>query len=309
MYSSKILVSLLLIIACSPIRPVTKNNPPLPEKIYDVDELIAIRHNYITETFSRIDTLLALLFETPPPHTHCEAYENILFKELSFYYYANIECEDYIFPKILRPKIAKNGNKWIESLMLVPKRDCEGDNVWRLRMLPRILMDTTSTDNSFYLLGRIERIIQEPCATTLKVLQNDVEWRKNLFNSMLVQIEFIENNPIENSGPMLGLDDVYWLMNELPDRSTSKFAFDFVMMHDSIPSEIQDIIGNRMYDWGVDYANINMYGYSSYAGEPIIYSDSELILLVERLNYIQSIRKCDWCSHTVSSIHARLKRE
>lgn len=306
MYLSKIFFIYLLIIGCSPIQISSKNYNTAPfVKNHDIAKLITNRRQYLTETYSRIDTLLSSLLETEPPHTFCEAYENIFFKELSFYYTTSIEFEDYIFGKIVRPHPPLFEGKWIDCLMLVMKRDCEGDNEWRLKRLPRILRDTTSIDNSYYLLSRVSHILQEPCATTLKVLQNEVDLRKNLFNSMLVQEEFIKNNPIENSGPLLGLDDVFSLMNELPDRLTSKFAYDYVMLNDSIPWEIQDIISNRIFDIGDYYDISNLHGYSKYAGDPIIYTESELISLAERLTYIQSKRKCDWCKGIVSSIKER----
>jgi hypothetical protein len=92
-------------------------------------------------------------------------------------------------------------------------------------------------------------------------------------------------------------------MNDIPDRLTTKFAYDYVMQHDSIPSGIQEIITNRIHNWGDYYDITNLYGYSKYEGDPILLSENEIEALALRLKEIQDNRDCEWCAQIINSIN------
>ena len=297
---------LTLVTGCSSLRNGVIKEPIQLQGIHvNVDNLIETRGIEIEQTHIRIDTLFTNLFKSEPPQLYCEAWENAYFKELEFYYTSSLEHERYIFQKILRPRqpiTAKS--KWIDCLMLIRKKDCaDGDNEHRLQRLPHILRDTSSIESSFHIIYTASDMLQEPCAITLKFLQHEVDWRKRMFESMLIQLEFISHNKSES----LTEDDVFYLMNELPDRLTSRYAYDYVMQNEILPFEIENIIDYRFKDWGYSYDNTNLYGYSKFSGDPIIFTEDEVSTLINRVEEINNQQECTWCDRLISRLNQRFQ--
>jgi hypothetical protein len=60
-------------------------------------------------------------------------------------------------------------------------------------------------------------MVQEPCAVTLKVLQNEILLRKNLFQSIHAQLDFVHHHP----SIYIEEDDIYYLtkVSALIERS------------------------------------------------------------------------------------------
>lgn len=287
--------------------------------------------------YARIDTLLKELLEMEyngcniaftktayhPMHyssvaTYLENYPgcNPIFQELEFLHSKSWKYERYLHERVadFREYQDENKKKWLKCLFLFRKTDCtERSVIDRLNRLPYILRDTTDVEYSNELINLTTKIIDEPCSNTLKFLQSEVEWRKEMYYSLMIQLDFF----LENGMDEYGYDeDVYWLMSKLPDRLTTRFAYEYIMNSDlplnehDLKAYIFDIIESRLKNWGVAYGRFTTEGgYSFYEGESVFLTKDEIRNLINRTNQIAKLGKCEWCENFVSRLKLGLKNE
>ncbi len=247
--------------------------------------------------FRHIDTLLTQLYSSPYDD-HIYETSNPYYDELRYYYSSNINYEEYIYEKLIRPDFSPKGasKKWINTLFLLPKKSCKnGDS--RLNRLPWIIRDTSSIEESVNYLTAVANVLQDKCAYTLNKLQTDVDWRKELYESLLIQLDAFESSECEYIDEYY--EDIYWSMQYLPDSLTSAYAYNYLMQNDTIPEELENLIDDRFRNWS------DSYSYTNYSGARILYSEKEVSDMIKRAEEIQAKGGCNWCETFIRRLKFR----
>ena len=301
----RVVLSLVLIMlcfyACKQTRDLQDAN--VPEDSIDIRSEIKNWRKAESEAdqlvFVKIDTPIHKLVNSKYDD-HMYSTSNPYFDELRYYYLSDLAFERYIYKKILRPKVFYKGDsrKWINTLMLLPKKDCYcGDGYHRLNQIPGIIRDTSSTLESINYLTEVEDVLEEKCATTLNQLQTEVEWRKKIYDALILQLEAFENSKLEFIDEYY--EDIYEIMHKLPDSLTSRFAYDHLMENDTMPEYLLDLIDDRYKNWSSNYS------YENYSGPRIIYSEDEARAMILRAETIQAQEECDWCAYLIRRLSTR----
>ena len=273
-----------------------EDNPELPIRT-QIKEWSRIKDIQNKVMFRRIDTLLAHLYASPYDD-HIYETSNPYYDELRYYYSTNIDYEEYIYEKLIRPHFFPKGTpkKWINTLFLLPKNSCkDGDS--RLSRLPWIIRDTSSIVESVNYLTEVAEVLQDQCAYTLNMLQTDVAWRKELYESLIIQLKAIESSEWAYVDEYY--EDIYRSMQYLPDSLTSAYAYNYLMQNDTLPEELENLIDKRFRNWS------DSYSYTNYSGSRILYSEKEVAEMIKRAEEIQAKGGCNWCETFIRRLKLR----
>jgi len=309
--SRRILILVILIWSCNtPKETIALSKPKV--------ESYSFKHtleNYLESQeiqYRRIDTLTEQIFNSE--FTLCNFYqysvEYYLSKnklplksidELVLLNNMSIKNEHYLYHKLLRNhdyQNTKNKENWYNCILLFPKKDCmDGDFYHRMNRLPWILRDTSNVENSTDLLDHIgDILVKERCRTNTHFLKEEVEWRKELFESAKLQIPIIKGEYSEY------IEDVYWLMLHLPDSLTTDFAYNYFMNNEITAltfynyedntlidlDNIVDLLGDRMFNQHLKYID--------YKGPKIYLSLEQTESLLTKAQSIPDQENCDWCN-------------
>lgn len=291
---------ILILISCKSSSKVKNNQKPpsVREQISEWRAEIKIKDK---EIFIKVDSLLKLLFNSKYDN-HIYSTSNPYFDELRYYYSSNLKYERYIYRKVLRPKILLKGDakKWSNAIMLLPKKDCkDGDIDSRFYHIIRMVDDTSDISISVDYITEIASILREPCAHTLNQLQTDINWRKDMYNALIKQLQAFDNS--KETYVEEYYTDIYEIMYELPDSLTSDFAYNYLINNDNLPEYLESLIDKRMRDWGPSWS------FNNYSGKPILYSEEQVTTMIKRAEEIKTKDDCDWCDTFIFRLKLRFK--
>ena len=294
-----ILISLFLL-SCK----TGKNINTEKEALSIREQSLAFMSQSFTEdviAFAEIDSLLSVILESPF-EGHVYTSTNSAYNNLRHHYCCNIRYENYIFQKVYSPERHLKGEakKWANAIILLPKKDCsDSDLENRLNRVLQIVKDTSDMAMSVNNISEIAPILKEPCSKTLNYIQSQTQWRSEMFSALLLQLEFFDNS--KEMFVKEYYEDVYEIMDVLPDSLTSKFAYDYLMNHDELPEYLEELIDHRLKDWEPSWS------YSNYSGSPIIYSETQVLRMIERTQEIQNKGNCDWCELFIFRLNLRFE--
>ena len=294
-----ILISILLV-SCKTIENKITNNGTLTTREQSLERMSkAIIEDAII--YVEIDSLISKILESTF-EGHVYTSTNADYNDLRHHYCCNIRYEKYIFQKFIRPERILKGEekKWEDAIMLLPKNDCsDGDLEHRLNRVVQILRDTSDISMAVNNISEIAPILKEPCSKTLNYIQSQTQWRSDMFSALLLQLEFFDNS--KEMYVKEYYEDIYEIMDVLPDSLTSEFAYDYLMNKDELPEYLEELIDHRLKDWEPSWS------YSNYGGSPIIYSEKQVLRMIERTQEIQNKGNCDWCELFIFRLNLRFE--
>jgi len=309
--SKRVLFLFILIWSCK----TPKETAPLPQPKAESYSFKHTIENYLysqESQYRRIDLLTEQIFNSE--FTLCNFYQysaeyyiekNKLpikpLDELVLLNNMSIKNEHYLYHKLLRNhdyQNTKNKENWYNCILLFPKKDCiDGDFHLRMNRLPWILRDASNVENSTELLDHIADIlVKERCGTNSHFLREEVEWRKELFESAKQQIPIIKGEYAEY------IEDVHWLMLHLPDSLTTDFAYNYFITNEITAASFENYERPELIDLDniLNLLDDRLYNihekYKNYNGPNIYLSLEQTENLLTRTLKIQEQEECSWCN-------------